>query len=124
MPVVQPELDFEAARDTASPDLEARLLLLLGVLGEARTWLTRRDLEARGFGERELRELAEYDREGRVFSYPGSPGYKLFDLVTDEEFDRCGSLKSQGEKMLHRWTVYQRRWHRRGKARGDAHAGG
>ncbi len=119
MAIVQPELDFEAAPAPAG-DLEPRLCALLDVLQEAGTWQTRRQLEARGFGERELRELVEYDAEGRVFSYPGSPGYKLFDHVTDKEFDRCVSLKSQGKKMLHRYVVYQGRWHRRGKDRGGS----
>lgn len=113
---VQLDLDFTAA--PPSSETEDRLRTLLDVLRVGGGWNTRRELEVLGFGERELRELVEADREGRVFSYPGSPGYKLFDLVTDEEFDRCGSLKSQGEKMVNRFMIYQRRWHRRGKTRG------
>lgn len=41
--------------------------------------------------------------------------YKLFELVTDAEFDRCYALRAQGEKMVRRWDCYQRRWHRRGR---------
>lgn len=110
-------LDFTASAETR-PDRE-RLLALIAALKEAGTWLTRRQLEAQGFDERELRDLGEHDEEGCIFSYPGSPGYKHFDLVTDAEFDRCIALKNQGEKMTAKWMRYQRRWHRRFK-RGSA----
>jgi hypothetical protein len=117
------QLDLDFA-DRPASETEDRLRKLIGVLQISGRWETRRELERLGFSERELRELVEQDREGRVFSYPGSPGYKLFDLVTDAEFDRCTSLRSQGEKMVNRFVIYQRRWHRRGKTRGGADAGG
>lgn len=115
-------LDF-AAPATTGPD-RARLFNLVTILRETGSWITRRQLETIGFDERELRELCEHDDDGCVFSYPGSPGYKHFDLVTDEEFDRCVALKTQGEKMTQKWLRYQRRWHRRFKTRGTANAVG
>jgi hypothetical protein len=115
--IEQPELEFTTQSD---PVMELRLDALLSVLRDQAGWLTRRELELLGFGDRELRELVEFDKEVRIFSYPGSPGYKLFDLVTDAEFDRCIALKQQGEKMLGRYTRYLRRWHTRFKSRGDA----
>lgn len=116
----------QLALDFAPPAVETgvseRLEGLLGILTARGGWMTRRELEPLGFGERELRELGEADE--RIFSYPGSPGYKHFDLVTDAEFDPCIALKHQGEKMVAKWLRYQRRWHRRGKPRGDADAVG
>ena len=98
---------------TASgPDLAARTADLVDAL-RGRGWLKSGDLFERGFTDRELREIVQHDASGQIFSFPGSPGYKLFDDVTEAEFDRCIALKNQGEKMIHRWSVYQRRHHRR-----------
>lgn len=114
MSASQLDLDFTAP---AAVDQDgARLAELLNILREHGGWMTRRQLEALGFDERELRDLGEHDQDGCVFSYPGSPGYKHFDLVADNEFDRCIALKNQGEKMTQKWLRYQRRWHRRGKS--------
>jgi hypothetical protein len=112
MKAAQLALDFDRPAEESH---EERLAELLAILIEHGGWLTRRDLEARGFAERELRELAEHDADAALFSYPGSPGYKHFDHVTDAEFDRCGALRSQAGRMLRRHMRYQRRWHRRGK---------
>lgn len=117
-PTDQLALDFTAA--PTLPVDAARLAELLEVLRAHGGWMTRRELEARGFADRELRELAEADKEGTIFSYPGSPGYKHFDRVEDAEFDRCGALRSQARRMIGRHIRYQRRWHRRGKTRGTA----
>lgn len=110
--IEQAELSFSSASD---PALDQRLAELLGVLRDWAGWITRRELEVFGFGERELRVLAEYDREARIFSYPSSPGYKHFDHVTEAEFDKCIALKTAGTKMLARYTHYLRRWHDRFK---------
>jgi len=48
-------------------------------------WHRSRELAVHGFNERELRSMVE-DSDGQIFSFPGSPGYKLFDFVTEEEF--------------------------------------
>lgn len=86
---------------------------LVKILAERAGWMTRRQLQEHGFTERELRELAENDTTvpPTLFSYPGSPGYKLFRLVTHEEFKHCISLRNQGRVMTRRWIRYQRGWH-------------
>jgi hypothetical protein len=86
------------------------LQYLFSVLRDAR-WHTAKELKTYGFDDRELRQLVEAS-DGRVFSFPGSPGYKLFDFVTEEEFGQCASLKHQAERMLARYSRYQTRHHR------------
>ncbi len=108
-------LDLDLFAKAEGADQEERLAALLAILHAHRGWLTRRDLEAQGFSDRELRVLAEHDRDATIFSFPGSPGYKHFDHVTDQEFDRCQALRSQARRMILRHLRYQRRWHRRGK---------
>lgn len=100
-----------APAHTLSPDRALdRLSRLIDVLLDRR-WHTARELKVHGFDDRELRQLVE-DSDGRVFSFPGSPGYKLFDFVTEEEFGQCSSLKHQAERMLARYSRYQARHHR------------
>lgn len=110
----QLDLDFSAA-PAGEERLRDRLRELLAILHADGGWMTRRDLEGIGFGDRELRALSEHDAEGTIFSFPGSPGYKHFDHVSDAEFDGCAALRSQGRKMVRKWVRFQRRWHRRGK---------
>jgi len=86
------------------------LAYLLSVLRDAR-WHTAKELKTYGFADRELRELVE-NSDGQIFSFPGSPGYKLFDFVTEEEFQQCASLKHQAERMLARYSRYHARHHR------------
>lgn len=87
-----------------------RLAMLVGILRD-NLWHTARELKTYGFNDRELRELVE-NSDGQIFSFPGSPGYKLFDFVTEEEFVQCSSLKHQAERMLARYSRYQSRHHR------------
>lgn len=87
-----------------------RLSLLVGVLRDG-LWHTARELKVHGFSDRELRLLVE-DSDGQIFSFPGSPGYKLFDFVTEEEFGQCSSLKHQAERMLARYSRYHTRHHK------------
>lgn len=104
------QLDLQLREPVKNTAPGERLTDLVNVL-RGNGWKTSRQLEALGFEERELREIAQHDDKGEIFSYPGSPGYKLFDEVTMEEFDRCVALKNQGDKMRHRWITYQRRRH-------------
>ena len=58
-----------------------------------------------------------------VVSYPGSPGYKLWQLCTIEEIDHCiEAFESQGRDMLKRSVLYRQAYHRR--FRGAPTAGG
>jgi hypothetical protein len=106
----QLDLDYERK---APPQPIGRMADLVKVLSEHGGWMTRRQLEEKGFTDRELRVLAENDTTvpPTLFSYPGSPGYKLFRKVTHEEFARCISLRNQGRVMTKRWIRYQRGWH-------------
>ena len=106
----QPELDF--SRHTLVEDvLAARLLELMSALGDGE-WHNARGLSELGFVDRELRVLVEHSA-GQIFSYPGSPGYKLLASTTHEEFQRATALLNQGKKMIHRFVEYKRAWNRR-----------
>lgn len=107
------QLPLEFDRRSAPAPI-GRMGDLVKVLAAHGGWMTRRQLEEKGFTDRELRELAENDTTTppTLFSYPGSPGYKLFRRVTHEEFARCISLRNQGRVMTRRWIRYQRGWHR------------
>jgi hypothetical protein len=94
------------------PFVSARLNELIDLLENSRTWMTKAQLEAKGFSDRELRELAETDITGEIFSYPGSPGYKAYAFVSEAEFKRCRALLTQGKKMIHRFIRYWRRRHK------------
>lgn len=98
---------FTQKRNTETSEPLARLISIL----RDGQWHRSRELAVYGFNERELRMLVE-DSDGQIFSFPGSPGYKLFDFVTEEEFQQCASLKHQAERMLSRYARYQRRHHR------------
>jgi hypothetical protein len=89
---------------------DARLEALKNVL-RGQGWLTARVLKVRGFSDRELRDLVEHS-EGQVLSFPGSPGYKLFDEATVDEISKSKALFNQGRSMVKRWLRYQRRLHR------------
>lgn len=114
MTAQQLELTEQAQRVPLPTGRMFDLVNVLGVFGGPRGWMTRRQLQEHGFTERELRELAENDNTipPTLFSYPGSPGYKLFRLVTHEEFKHCISLRNQGRVMTRRWIRYQRGWHK------------
>ncbi|MEO7933249.1 MAG: hypothetical protein ABIT76_08845 [Chthoniobacterales bacterium] len=92
-------------------ELETRKAALLNRL-RGHGWVTSRQLKEEGFSDRDLREIVENDFDFDIFSHPGSPGYKYFGEVTLEEFNKCHSLKSQADKMTHRYTGYYCRFHR------------
>ena len=104
-------LDLPLFRQPAlARTLEPSLKKLLSILGDRR-WHTAKELKVHGFGDRELRDLVE-NADGRVLSYPGSPGYKLFEAATLEEFRAADALRNQGRAMWRRWIRYQNRYHR------------
>lgn len=91
------------------PTPEERLAELLATLRRAARWVPSRELKMLGFDDRELRSLCEMDAAGAIFSFPGAPGYKFFDLATVQELDRSRALVAQGKKMIARWVRYERR---------------
>ena len=84
---------------------------LLSVLRDGE-WHTARDLKVYGFSDRELRDLVE-NSEGRILSFPGSPGYKSFDHATIDEIEQSKALLNQGRAMIRRFLRYKKRYHRR-----------
>ncbi|ACB76656.1 hypothetical protein [Opitutus terrae] len=49
-----------------------------------------------------------------VVSFPGSPGYKLWQHCTVEEIDHCiEAFESQGRDMIKRAVLYRQAYHRR-----------
>ena len=64
---------------------------LLSILRDGR-WHTAKELRVYGFSDRELRELVE-NSQGQILSFPGSPGYKLFELATIDEIDQNTSFE-------------------------------
>ncbi len=84
-------------------------------------WLTAQEIVnllntpeyAIGWTDRYIRAVAETS-DGAILSYPGSPGYKVFDEATEKECAHCDAAwASQIERMTARRTHYQRRHHKR-----------
>lgn len=105
--MTQLALDFERKQE-----LDSRLGELIRTLA-GQGWTTAAQLRGQGFTDRELRELVQHDRTGQVLSFPGSPGYKLFDEATIPEIERAIALKNQARAMLVRHIRYQNRRHGR-----------
>ncbi len=75
-----------------------------------RGWQTSKQLGAlTEANKRILRAIAEAS-EGEILS--GQKGYMLTREATPDDLKQAGWLKSQGQKMLERWTAIQRVWHR------------
>lgn len=114
--VAQPELALrlpKPAIDTADVDL------LVRVLRSAGDWLTARQigatmgLRATTSTERRVRAIAAAAAP-RVVSFPGAPGYKLWDHCSVAEIDHCiAAFESQGRDMLKRAVLYRLAYHRR-----------
>ncbi len=101
-------------------EIEALIAVLregaASALPEARGWLTAKEIAARmaeGTTDRAVRKLASAACP-QVVSFPGSPGYKLWQLCTVEEINHCiGAFESQGKDMLKRAVLYRQAYHRR-----------
>jgi hypothetical protein len=103
--------------DLVLPPSKADLDWLVGELKRLRTkdnrgWIKSRELGAVTEAQkRRLREVAEFG-EGKVVSYPGSPGYKLLNDCSLEELrhgDRA--VRSQIRGMAKKWKPIWRRMH-------------
>lgn len=106
------QLEFCLPRAIDPADLAAAKRALVEVL-QGRGWMTSKQLAELGFNDRVLRLIAESDEAGEILSFPGSPGYRLFDEATLAEIDKVEALRSQAKGMLRRFVRYQRRRHRR-----------
>lgn len=94
----------------------AEIEQLVAILREAGDWRTAKEIAAligEGATERSVREIASAACPA-VVSFPGSRGYKLWQLCTVEEIDRCiASFESQGRDMYARAIRYRQAYHRR-----------
>lgn len=81
-------------------------------LRDADGWRTSTDLGAKTEKEKRwLRQVAEKS-DGAIVSYPGSPGYKLFDKCLPEDFRHGRNATiSQTKKMAAKWNRVERRMH-------------
>lgn len=63
--------------------------------------------------ERRVRKIASAAAP-RIVSFPGSPGYKLWENCLNEEINHCiDSIQSQADDMAKRAQVYRRAYHSR-----------
>lgn len=121
MPPADPQLalDFASPAPRVGPCDVVNLCHLLRGQG----WLTAAQISARvverringgrPWNERRVRAIAEAS-DGRVVSFPGSPGYKLFDEVSEAMIDHAiAAIRSQAKRMMARSLAIERRHHRR-----------
>lgn len=95
---------------------EAEIERLVAVLREAGGWLSAKEIAAKigaDVSDREVRAIASAARPA-VVSFPGSKGYKLWQLCTLEEISHCiETFESQGKDMLKSAVLYRQAYHRR-----------
>lgn len=107
----QLELSMRTPAPTVTPDEVARMVAELGFKVE---WMTAAELsEALGLNDRKVRAIAAAAMP-QIVSFPGSPGYRLFEHCTVAEITRCiDAFQSQGSDMLKRAVLYSTAYHRR-----------
>ena len=79
-----------------------RSAAMLGVLLSNRGWMTRRQLQAHGFTDRQCRKARQHCvAHGRAQIIFGQRGFKAAAFATDEEKNECrNTLKSQSDELL------------------------
>ena len=107
----QLELSMRTPAPKVTPDQIARVVAELGFKG---TWMTADELAiALGMNDRKVRAIADAAMP-QIVSFPGSPGYRLFQHCTVAEITRCiDAFQSQGRDMLKRAVLYSTAYHRR-----------
>ena len=106
------ELGITVPEPEVSP---AEIEALVRVLFDAGTWLTAAEIAAKvgGVSDRFVRKVASAACPA-VVSYPGSPGYKLWNLCTVEEINHAiDAIESQAKDMLKRAVLYRQAYHKR-----------
>ena len=115
----QPELVFAVS---PAPKVSADEVQTLCRLLRGQGWRTAAEIGAlvtlpgtsmaaaeRPWNDRKIRAIAEAS-DGAVVSYPGSPGYILFDEASQAEIAHAVSaMQSQGKRMLARALALDRR---------------
>lgn len=88
-----------------------------GLLRENGEWMTAKDIalalhQPPAF-ERRVRAIASA-AVPQIVSFPGSPGYKLWQHCSVEEINHCiEAFQSQGNDMLKRAVLYSKAYHSR-----------
>jgi len=105
------ELSFAepaGAAPEVSPDEIERLVAYL----EGKDWTPRRIIQADlGWDERKVRAVSRASRP-RIVSFPGSKGYKRWELCTVPEHDAClKAFRAQRNDMDESLLVYTRAYH-------------
>lgn len=110
----QTELVFAtpaAAPLATAEDVERLVDLLRG-----RGWVSAAELSGiagQGLSDRKIRAIARAAAPG-VVSYPGSPGYKLWDECSVEEINHAiEAFESQARDMTARAILYRQAYHAR-----------
>lgn len=89
---------------------------LVAILRDAGDWMTAKEIAEKignGQTDRRVRRVASAARPV-VVSFPGSKGYKLWQLCTVAEIDHCiAALESQGSDMIKGAVLYRQAYHRR-----------
>ena len=120
-PAAQPELDFTVS---PAPKVGAGDVVNLCYLLRGRGWRTAAQISAavvekringgRPWADRHVRAIAEAS-DGAVVSYPGSPGYCLFDECPPEQLVHAAlAMESQGKRMIARGLAIRTRARRLG----------
>jgi hypothetical protein len=117
-----PELGLRLPAPKISPEEVQRTVEILQAGGN---WMTAQDIAhcvtdgtpaARKTFERRIRLIASVAMP-KIVSYPGSPGFKLWDFCTVEEIDRAiAAFEHQGAEMLKRSIAYRQAYHKRFRA--------
>lgn len=107
----------ELALTLPGPDVSpAEVQQLIAVLHDADGWLGAKEIAARmahGTTDRDVRAIANAARPA-VVSYPGSPGYKLWQLCSLEEVNHCiEAFEHQGKEMIKCGVLYRQAYHKR-----------
>ncbi len=116
LPLALPEPEISAAEMERLVALLADLKSWQDKHEERDGWATAHELATKlgdEVSDRWVRKVASAACPA-IVSFPGSRGYKLWQLCTVEEINHCiESFESQGSDMLKRAVVYRRAYHRR-----------
>ena len=107
------ELDLRLPAPKVSPERVQRLIEILRFVGDWRTADELAALLGPRVSDRSVRAAASVACP-QIVSYPGSPGYKLWQLCSLEEINHCiESFECQGKDMLKRAVLYRQAYYRR-----------
>lgn len=114
----QAELSLSSHAPSKAPKIcQAEIDQVLAILDRAATWMTALEIAAqmppRPGLDRRVRAVASAARP-QIVSFPGSPGYKLWQHCTVEEINHCiETFNSQGSDMINSAKLYSQAYYRR-----------